>query len=59
MQRQAARGGVGFVLGRSNWSIEVARQTGLDHLLSITTDAAARRAQPASDHAAVLAHLQL
>ncbi len=39
--------------------VEVIRQTGLDHLPSITTDAAARRAQPASDHAAVLAHLNL
>jgi hypothetical protein len=39
--------------------VEVIRQTGLDQLPSITTDAAARRSQPASDHAAVLAHLQL
>lgn len=40
-------------------AVEVVRQTGLDQLPSITPDAAARRIQPASDHAAVLAHLQL
>jgi endonuclease/exonuclease/phosphatase family metal-dependent hydrolase len=40
-------------------AVEVIRQTGLDQLPSITTDTAARRSQPASDHAAVLAHLQL
>jgi endonuclease/exonuclease/phosphatase family metal-dependent hydrolase len=39
--------------------VEVIRQTGLGQLPSITADAAARRTQPASDHAAVLAHLQL
>jgi endonuclease/exonuclease/phosphatase family metal-dependent hydrolase len=39
--------------------VEVIRQTGLDQLPSITADPAARRTQPASDHAAVLAHLQL
>jgi endonuclease/exonuclease/phosphatase family metal-dependent hydrolase len=39
--------------------VEVIRQTGTAQLPSITTDAAARRAQPASDHAAVLAHLNL
>jgi endonuclease/exonuclease/phosphatase family metal-dependent hydrolase len=40
-------------------TVEVIRQAGLDQLPSITADAAARRTQPASDHAAVLAHLQL
>jgi hypothetical protein len=40
-------------------TVEVIRQAGLEQLPSITADAAARRTQPASDHAAVLAHLEL
>jgi endonuclease/exonuclease/phosphatase family metal-dependent hydrolase len=39
--------------------VQVVRQTGQNQLPSITTDPTPRRDQPASDHAAVLAHLTL
>lgn len=39
--------------------VDVVRQDGSDHLPSVTSDAAVRRDAPASDHAAVLAHLTL